>query len=109
MAIDVTVDGLDTTINVTLDTEEDISIDLDEAEVSAMSLTQPQDIDVDMGEFVYIDREEYGGLYTVTPTDAEQTLDTSDKAMRSDVRVLAIPYFETTNIKGTTVYIGGSN
>lgn len=50
--------------------------------------------------------EAYDGDYEVTPKVYLQTLDTDDKYMREDVQVKAIPYFETSNESGTTVYIG---
>ena len=50
----------------------------------------------------------YDGEYIVTPKPfIEQTLETRDKMMINDVTVLEIPYFETSNISGITVYIGG--
>jgi len=52
--------------------------------------------------------EPYTGEYTITPAPFNsQTLETAGKRMSDDVTVLAIPYFETSNISGTTVYIGG--
>lgn len=50
----------------------------------------------------------YTGTYEVTPlVDAETTLPTAQKFMDEDVRVKAIPYFETTNTSdGETVFIG---
>ena len=50
----------------------------------------------------------YTGEYVVTPhTKNEKILDTSQKIMTDDVRVLKIPYFETSNLSdGYTVYIG---
>ena len=50
----------------------------------------------------------YEGAYEVTPLPFEsQTLETKNKMMNDNVVVLEIPYFETSNISGTTVYIGG--
>jgi hypothetical protein len=49
----------------------------------------------------------YNGAYTVTPKTTAQTLETADKVMRADVDVKAIPTYEVSNDKGTTVYIGG--
>lgn len=52
--------------------------------------------------------EIYDGEYTVTPKPfEEQTLETRSKLMANDVTVLAIPYYETSNISGITIYIGG--
>lgn len=48
----------------------------------------------------------YEGDYIVTPLAYQETiLDTDDKLMRDDVKVLEIPYDETSNPYGTTVVI----
>lgn len=48
----------------------------------------------------------YDGEYTVTPrANVEQVLETNGKLMADDVTVFEIPYFETSNLSGTTVYI----
>ena len=50
----------------------------------------------------------YDGEYIVTPIPYNsQTLETKDKVMADDVTVLAIPYYETSNVSGITIYIGG--
>lgn len=50
----------------------------------------------------------YSGEYIVTPKPYDdQILETKEKLMEDDVTVLAIPYYETSNISGITVYIGG--
>ena len=52
------------------------------------------------------DYDPYEGDYVVTPKASTATvLPTKDKAMTDDVTVLKIPYFETSNENGTTVYI----
>lgn len=52
--------------------------------------------------------EVYDGDYIVTPKPyEEQVLETKSKLMVDDVTVLAIPYYETSNISGITIYIGG--
>lgn len=52
--------------------------------------------------------EIYDGEYVVTPKPfVEQTLETREKLMINDVTVLSIPYYETSNISGITIYIGG--
>lgn len=49
----------------------------------------------------------YPGPYEVTPSQSSQTLATAQKAMTSDVTVMEIPYYETTNeAGGYTVIIG---
>ncbi len=51
----------------------------------------------------------YTGEYTVTPSLDAQILDTQGKAMRDDVVVLEIPYYETSNPQGGyTAIIGGN-
>lgn len=51
--------------------------------------------------------ESYQGSYTVTPSSAEQILETANLLMENDVTIYEIPYFETSNNSGgDTVYIG---
>lgn len=48
----------------------------------------------------------YDGEYEVTPKAYdEQTLETANRFMESDVTVHAVPYYETSNVSGETVYI----
>lgn len=50
--------------------------------------------------------ETYEGEYVVTPKAyEEQVLETANKLMLDNVSVLRVPYFETSNTSGTTVYI----
>lgn len=50
--------------------------------------------------------EPYEGDYVVTPrADAATVLPTKDKTMQDDVTVQKIPYYETANPTGDTVYI----
>lgn len=51
--------------------------------------------------------EHYQGKYIVTPKTTSQTLHTANLVMDDDVTILEIPYFETSNLSGKTVYIGG--
>lgn len=51
--------------------------------------------------------ESYKGDYTITPKIDSQTMKTKNKKMEDNVTVLAIPYYETSNLTGKTVYIGG--
>lgn len=50
----------------------------------------------------------YDGETIVTPKTVQQELNTANTTVLSDITVLKIPYFETTNEKGTTVIIGGN-
>lgn len=47
----------------------------------------------------------YDGDYSVIPKIQSQTLETREKIMKDDLEVKAIPYFETSNDSGTTIYI----
>jgi len=51
------------------------------------------------------DAELYTGDYTVTPKTHSQVLDTANKKLLQDVTVKAVPYYETSNQRGKTVYI----
>lgn len=60
-------------------------------------------------------KESGGGIYPVYTGETEvepktipQLLETSNKTVLSDINVLKIPYFETSNLKGTTAIIGGN-
>lgn len=50
--------------------------------------------------------QDYSGAYDVTPQTESQTLPTENKVLRQDVLIKKIPYFETSNDYGKTVYIG---
>lgn len=51
--------------------------------------------------------EEYRGDYEVIPkVSSDQVLSTKDKKMNRDVTVFKVPYWETSNESGITVYIG---
>ena len=52
--------------------------------------------------------ESYKGDYTITPKIDSQTMRTKNKKMEDNITVLAIPYYETSNLTGKTVYIGGN-
>lgn len=49
---------------------------------------------------------DYAGSYEITPIDDEQILNTKNKITREDITVKKIPYFQTSNEYGDTVYIG---
>ena len=48
----------------------------------------------------------YEGEYTITPkAGRSQTLETKNKMMSNNLTVLEIPFFETSNENGTTIFI----
>lgn len=50
--------------------------------------------------------EEYEGAYTIIPSIQEQEMLTKNKVMKENVTIEPIPYYETSNESGKTVYIG---
>lgn len=50
----------------------------------------------------------YTGATTVEPKTIEQSLPTRNTAVLDDISVLAIPYYETSNVHGITAIIGGN-
>lgn len=57
--------------------------------------------------YIINDAEIYDGEYDIIPKAfEEQELETKDKILKDNVKVREIPYFETSNIYGDTVYIG---
>lgn len=58
-------------------------------------------------QYIY-DVETYDGSYEVIPSVQDQVLYTKSKLMKDDLTVREIPYYETSNLKGITVYIGDS-
>lgn len=55
------------------------------------------------GSGSYLD---YSGSYDIIPNQNNQTLQTENRVLRQDLLVEKIPYFETSNDYGKTVYIG---
>lgn len=57
-------------------------------------------------QIVASDKPTYGGTYEVTPSAHEaQILETAGTIMEDDVTVKIIPFFQTSNVSGDTVYI----
>lgn len=50
----------------------------------------------------------YTGRTTVIPKTVEQALETAEKVVLSNINVLGIPYYETSNPSGITAIIGGN-
>ena len=79
----------------------DIDVDLDAG----------SELDLDFGEIQELPPEKlphYEGEYEVTPTFADQTMETSGLLMEEDVKIEAIPVARVSNnAGGMTVIIGG--
>ena len=84
------------------DLDGDITQKLNIDGTASMSLTIDGEISAAYGKAGY---EAYTGEYEVTPSTQEQTLQTSGKLMTDNVTIFEIPYYETSNVTGTTVYI----
>lgn len=72
--------------------------------------SEKNDFDTCFGIITEIERnsEAYTGEYNVIPKAKEEViLETKNKKMMNDVTVKKIPYFQTSNESGQTVYIGG--
>ena len=69
--------------------------------------TKKSEIELGTTYSVDIIGEKYTGEYEVTPKAyIEQELETQNKVLTKNIKVKEIPYFETSNIYGDTVYIG---
>lgn len=63
----------------------------------------------DVIEVPVYDHEIYKGEHDITPLAfQEQELETKDKLLEKNIKVKEIPFFETSNLYGDTVYIGGN-
>lgn len=73
-----------------------------DVDFKSASVSFPLEFDAQYGEPKV---EYYTGDYTVTPTANAQTLLTEHKFMADNVTVKSVPYSETSNDYGETVYI----
>ena len=54
----------------------------------------------------YVGGDPYEGSYTITPLASQAViLPTTNKILRDDITVTKVPYYETSNLSGTTVFI----
>lgn len=85
-------------LKFTLDSANNLSFSLGNDENMAFGISTPHVIDADV----------YDDAYEITPKTYTQKLETKSKLMKDDITVLEIPYFETSNEDGTTVYIANT-
>lgn len=94
------------TIPVAVDLADAISVDISEAIID-VKISEDPDIDMDLGTFISLEyASDYDGAYVVTPrAHSEVVLETMGKTLGDDITVQEVPYYETSNTNGTTVYI----
>lgn len=82
-----------------------ITVKVKENTISARVKNQTITINAD-GKYIPKDIPVYTGEYVVIPKAFNETiLPTNGKMMNSDVTVRKVPYYETSNTSGKTVYI----
>lgn len=97
--ITVEVDILGGLIEVEPELTGDIDVEIE--------LTGDIDVEAELCSVIaYSNAKTYDGAYEVTPmADEEQVLVTAQKLMADDVTIHKVPYYETSNEHGITVYI----
>lgn len=81
---------------------------LDGGESLSFALVDDGDLTFDVSTPRVINADAYDGDYEVIPKTYSQTLGTKLKFMTDDMTIKEIPYFETSNEDGTTVYIANT-
>ncbi len=117
MSYPIDVSERDQVFDITIETEE-VKPELSESptyqvEVSeqdqtfSVSSENVQEIDAELSEAIQIvSTNLYQGEYIVIPkAQNEVVLETRNKTMADNVTVRKVPYYETSNITGETVYI----
>lgn len=76
-------------------------------DVYNVDVAEPEEIQIDVDVVINQQVEsDYDGAYTVIPKAYDETiLPTEGKTLAADVTVTVVPYYETTNTSGKTVYI----
>ena len=70
-------------------------------------VNKEQQMSAVVGIYEGMNPEKYDGDYIFDPlVESERTIDTKHKFLTGNIVVNKIPYFETSNPTGTTVYIG---
>lgn len=101
-------EGKDSVRIITYDDNTAVSVHTKDTEKTALvTISSETDfITAHAGNVLPSAAEMYDGVYNVTPSQYAQELQTSHKMMERNVVVERIPYYETSNEHGTTVYIG---
>lgn len=94
----------DTSLNVSESVIQDINVGLDIDDGFTAEMSAEEDFVCSMGSS--IPSGDYDGPYEVTPKAyEEQILYTANKTMAQNVTIHEVPYYETPNTDGNTVYI----
>ena len=88
-------------------------VEAENAEIGVVSSSYDLDLTessytLDLGEVIevqYVGGDVYDGDYVVVPKTETQVLPTRSKVMADDVTVKEVPFFQTSNTYGDTVYI----
>lgn len=105
----MTIAPLEIKVDVSIDSEFDIvAIEneiVNEVEIIAVD---EENFDIELGIAMSPKPlPDYTDEYIVTPlAHAATVLPTSGRTLAEDVTVLEIPYYETSNVSGRTIYIG---
>lgn len=95
---------------------QNISVSIDNTQETVVIIPQSVDANAEASDLSvstglpivreFIGGEPYAGEYVVIPLAEEAViLPTTNKILYDDVTVTKVPYFETSNTSGTTVYI----
>lgn len=91
---------------LTADDSELKHIEVGDASAVSLSVASVAEIPLVAGDTTAILPDPYTGSYEVTPKAyEEQILQTANKTMAQNVTVHEVPYYETPNTDGDTVYI----
>jgi len=84
-----------------------VTLAAEESEEALLSVVEADEVTLEAEACIYIGGTgtPYTGAYEVTPKVEEQTLPTKERYMNDDVTVYGVPYFQTSNEYGDTVYI----
>ena len=85
----------------------EIVVELDQECYTAELSTDQVGAELGTAVDVTVVGDPYEGDYTITPRPrSDQVLPTNGKLLDQDLTVLRIPYYQASNPKGDTVYIG---
>lgn len=98
-------------LDISFEPIEDLEFILESEEELNILINDEEEIDISMEndviKVISDDVEKYEGIYDITPQAFQnQELYTKDKLLKENITVKEIPFFETSNQYGNTIYIG---